>query len=286
MRFASKPKYLAHFPWHLDFEARQPWMDRCNETTGARLILGAPLSRRSSWSNHLLCIEELGATKTDEWRRIILRAPDFRVDLGARFEYPATMRTQISFACCLFFVVTCHVACSGGGSNQGSTSSNQSALGKADCDNFCTQLNTNACSQAAECPAECDKQFGLAGPICEDQLGALYACYSNHAETCLASLPMECLDEAQAAKVCAAKYGCVEGGVSVGSLPTGEVTCGSDISCTGKKYKVDCSAPMSDVDKTCDCLVDGVSIGMCTNTSTYNCQVWTNCCNAEFFHLQ
>lgn len=204
---------------------------------------------------------------------------------------------RFSFLVVSFSVSAALAACGGDVSSSGdagssstsgssSSSSGSAPKGVEACYDFCHTLQTNNCpAQPPDCTTYCDPMFANAGAECSDELGALYACYQLHSASCPDEPPMQCQSLADAVQACVEQFGCVGGscfgGGGVGG--NGSVSqCGCDETCKMKKYETSCTS--DGAQSTCDCLVDGISVGTCMDGADPICGVKDGCCN-QFFKL-
>lgn len=176
---------------------------------------------------------------------------------------------------------------SGGGSGGagGAGAGGGSGDGKLACMDFCHLADVNNCQMMfGDCTTFCDEVFAEGGPECEDEFGALFACYLPTAKNCPDEPPAECNDEAATAQQCQAQNGCIEGECFGSGGPNGETGCGCTSTCKGTSYATSCETPAGGGMTTCTCSMGDTVVGTCTNTDANECGVKTSCC-AELFNL-
>jgi hypothetical protein len=176
-----------------------------------------------------------------------------------------------------------------GGSGSASSSAastgtmNPTAGGPETCADICHKLETNNCGAPpqGDCTAFCQDQFEKAGE-CADELGALYACWLPFAVDCPDEPPPECQSEESAFEACDAIHGCGDTQCSAGQGPNGVEECGCKQTCAMKDLETSCKADPMAMKSTCDCLVDGTSIGTCEGGAELSCGIEGSCCEALF----
>jgi hypothetical protein len=177
----------------------------------------------------------------------------------------------------------------GGGSSSSATSASVGGdpitLDQA-CNDFCHKLETLNCSLGGggDCGTQCTDQTKDVPPECEAAMTALYMCYTDNAQADC-DQPMACADEEDTVQACIKMYGCANDGCFGGQGMNGESSCGCDDTCKGTKYSTNCTTPAGGGMTTCDCLVDEMSVGTCTQTDTDGCGTKDSCCNAQYFKL-
>jgi hypothetical protein len=157
--------------------------------------------------------------------------------------------------------------------------------GEQACLDFCHKMETNNCGQMTDCTKYCDEVFANGTPKCTDELGAMYACYlAEIGTTCPKDSPAACMSQTQAAQACQAMYGCTgESGCTGSSGPNG-TTCGCTETCVGKAYETSCTTDPNTMKTTCDCKVNGASVGTCDG-SPNACGIKDSCCQTQYFKL-
>ncbi|TKD04553.1 hypothetical protein [Polyangium fumosum] len=153
------------------------------------------------------------------------------------------------------------------------------------CMDYCHVGEVNNCGmQLGDCNAFCDEAFADIPPECEDQFGALFACYIPAAKDCPNDPPPECNDEQEAALMCQMANGCLEAECFAGAGPNGESSCGCSSTCKGEPYSTSCETPANGGMTTCTCTTGDAVVGTCTNPDAETCGPQTSCC-AELFNL-
>jgi hypothetical protein len=159
---------------------------------------------------------------------------------------------------------------------------NPTAGGLQTCADLCHRLETNNCAvPQLDCTAFCQDQFDDVGE-CEDELDAVYACWLPLAGECPDEPPPECKAEEDAFKACDAIHGCGSAECSAGGGPNGAESCGCKQTCAMKDLETSCMSDPMAMKSTCDCLVDGVSIGTCEGGAELSCGIEGGCCEALF----
>lgn len=196
----------------------------------------------------------------------------------------------LSLALALGSLVAALVGCGGdaasggaggdAGSGGSSTSSSSTGGGVLACVDLCHKLDTNSCGAAPQdCAAFCQGQFADAG-ICAEELDALYACWLPVSPACPTKPPPECKAEEDTYEACVAVYGCEPAECTGSSGPDGAAECGCSQVCATKLYATACSTDATK--SSCECFIDGVSIGTCEGGADVPCGINTGCCAGLF----
>lgn len=174
---------------------------------------------------------------------------------------------------------------SGTSSGSGSSSSGGSGGAAQDCADTCHRLETLGCTfGGTDCNMECADQIAGFPTECADQVAAYFACLAQHATTC--DFPPMCMGQQAALEDCREMFGCAGGGTCFGgSGMGGETSCGCEDTCKGTQLATDCTTPAGSTITTCDCRVEGMSVGTCQQGDANLCGVEEGCCNAMFFKL-
>ncbi|WP_437733993.1 hypothetical protein [Sorangium sp. So ce1335] len=90
----------------------------------------------------------------------------------------------------------------GGSDDAGSPDALQACL------DYCHELEASNCAPGAGCAdGFCEEQIQRAGPACEDEFGAAFACYTPFAGAqCGFEPPYSCVDEIRALEACTDLY--------------------------------------------------------------------------------
>lgn len=189
------------------------------------------------------------------------------------------------------FGAACGSEVQGGSTSGNSSSSSSSSSGSStgdpalDCADTCHKLETLNCSLGgSDCNTVCAEQIARFAPECADQVAAYFACLAQNTTTC--DFPMACNSAEMALDTCQAMYGCAsESTCFGGGGMMGETSCGCDEMCKGKQYSTNCTTPAGSTTTTCDCLIEGASVGTCQQMESSACGAQDSCCNAMYFNL-
>jgi len=153
------------------------------------------------------------------------------------------------------------------------------------CMDFCHIGEVNNCSMTpSDCTTFCEDFLEEAGPECQDEAGALFACYIPAIKDCPDEPPPECMDEAEAEQACQVANGCDEGECFESAGPDGASSCGCNATCKGVDYATSCDTPAGGGMTTCTCTQGNMVVGTCTNAEGSGCGAKTSSC-AELFNL-
>jgi hypothetical protein len=168
-----------------------------------------------------------------------------------------------------------------GGSGATSTGNPTGGATKQPCLDFCHKLETMNCGgQLGDCTEFCDQIYEEAGAECGDEADALFACYLPAASGCPDEPPAECEAADDAFNQCKMMYGCDPGECYAGGGPDGAEECGCTDTCSMKTYETACKKDAAG--SSCDCLIDGQSVGQCDPGAELECSVKAGCCNQYF----
>jgi hypothetical protein len=170
-----------------------------------------------------------------------------------------------------------------GGSGATSTGTGNPTGGatKQPCLDFCHKLETMDCfAQLDDCNEYCDPTYYNAGAECADELDAVYTCWLPKLTSCPDQPPPECKAEDDTFKQCQDMYGCVPGECYVGMGPDGAEDCGCTKTCGMKSYETMCKKDAAG--SSCDCLIDGMSVGQCDPGAQLECSTEAGCCKQYF----
>ena len=177
-----------------------------------------------------------------------------------------------------------------GGSGSGSSSTSSSSTGGDPisavqaCNDHCHKLDTLMCSFGGDCMTQCDAILANVPSECQDEAAAYYNCAWLNTTTC--DEPLQCDTLQQALTTCVETFGCSpDGSCFGGGGMNGEMSCGCDQMCKGKKYSTNCTTPAGGGMATCDCLVDDMSVGTCQMANPGGCGPKETCCNTDYFKL-
>lgn len=171
---------------------------------------------------------------------------------------------------------------SGGGGGGGTTPTALEA-----CSDACHQFEVANCSggMMADCTTTCQTYLEKVPTECDSAIAKLWLCIEQGAPTCDFE-PTTCTALKEDADKCVQTYGCApDGTCSGGQDGDGNSFCSCDSTCKNKKYATSCTVPAGGTMGTCDCRINGVSVGMCTMTNTNACGVTDDCCNTQYFKL-
>lgn len=190
------------------------------------------------------------------------------------------------------FGAACGSEVQGGSTSSGSSSSSSSSSGSStgdpalDCADACHKYETMNCNLpgGSDCNTVCAEQIATYPMECAEQVAAYFACLAQNTTSC--DFPTVCDSAEMALDTCQNMYGCSnESTCFGGGGMNGETSCGCDETCKGKQYSTNCTTPMGSTMTTCDCLLEGMSVGMCTQDAMGGCGAQDSCCNAMFFNL-
>jgi hypothetical protein len=153
---------------------------------------------------------------------------------------------------------------------------------------FCVTANA-VCMHSYDCVAQCEEDLKNAGPECQDDFAAFYACWTSWVDTappdllCVEESP-ECLMLAGDADRCQQEYGCVPAIICFDEPdPNGGVQCYCRARCQQRELKSLCW--IEGTTQVCECSIDGVAIGMCEEPQEQACdkpRLYERCCNQYF----
>jgi len=196
----------------------------------------------------------------------------------------------IAFGSLFTFACGGDVEGSGGSGTSGSSTTSASVGGdpitaNQACNDVCHQLETMNCNLGGgtDCMTQCTNQLQDLPPECEDEYVTEESCLLQNMSTC--DYPAACELAQNGVGSCIAMYGCVSGPCSAGMGMNGEASCGCDATCKGTKYSTNCTTPAGGGMATCDCLVEGMSVGTCQMADPGACGPKDTCCNAMYFKL-
>jgi hypothetical protein len=152
--------------------------------------------------------------------------------------------------------------------------------------------------QPSLCPKECVDALTDATPLCQTEVGALWACYLDVAsrEGCMSNKAPQCdtIDE-NATSCILENGGCLFYRVATMCEPEDHSpdppTCHCYKECLGtvppnfeplNSYTVDCTTDLTV--SQCECRVSSMLVGTCEQGPEPICDIWTSCCN-QFFDL-